>query len=48
MITAKGLTHVIEQMTLEAKAGIALGSGADDASTGPMRAEVCMPVILAH
>jgi len=33
LITAKGLIHVIEQMTLEAKAGMALDSGADDTST---------------
>jgi len=33
LITAKGLIHVMEQMAREAKAGIAQGSGADDAST---------------
>lgn len=33
MITAKALTHVIKQMELEARAGIPLGSGVDDAST---------------
>lgn len=33
MITAKALMHVIKQMELEARAGIPLGSGADDAST---------------